>query len=183
LVLNRHYLPIHITSVKRAVSLLCLEVATGLDGEYQTYSWDDLLESFPDENKTDHFYYLKGVQGPIPIPKVLLLHGFDKRPPQTVKFSRGQVFLRDRFTCQYCSKTLPKQRLNIDHVVPRTQGGKTTWENVVTSCHYCNRKKGGRTPIQANMKLLTVPYKPSIAPVLTVLHEQNPTWSAFLFTP
>lgn len=169
-------------SVKRAINLLCLNIASGIDGEYQTYSWDELLETLPEEHKADHFYFVKGVQGHIPVPKVLLLHGFDRRPPQTVKFSRGQVFIRDRFTCQYCAKTLPKHRLNIDHVMPRTQGGKTTWENVVASCHPCNRKKGGRTPAQAGMKLLSNPYKPAVSPVLTVLHERNPSWSSFLFT-
>ena len=181
LVLNRSYLPIHITTVRRAVTLLCLDIAVGVDSEYQTYTWGDLITVPMEESKHEHFHFLHGMDYSVPIPKVLVLHDFDQRPPQTVKFSRLQVFMRDRHTCQYCARTLPKQRLNIDHVVPRIQGGKTTWENVVTSCHHCNRKKGGRTPTQAGMRLLSTPARPRVSPQLLFLKEQNPVWNAFLF--
>jgi len=181
LVLNRSYLPIHITTVKRAVSLLCLDIAVGVDADYQTYSWEDLLTKPPENEKRLHFHILRSISMEVAVPKVLVLQDFDRRPPQSVRFSRLQVFLRDHHTCQYCAKNLPKQRLNIDHVVPRTQGGKTTWENVVTSCHSCNRKKGGRTPLQAGMRLLSTPHRPRISPQLLFLKEQHPVWNSFLF--
>jgi len=173
-------LPIHITSLKRAVSLLYLDIAVGVDHEYQTYSWDQLIEAELPPEKSFHFYYLHTVNKKVPVPKVVVLNEFDKRPPQHVRFSRTQVFVRDRFTCQYCSKILPKQKLNIDHVMPRMLGGKTNWENVVTSCHPCNRRKGGRTPAQAGMPLLTLPHKPSVSPTLNALKTANPSWQAFL---
>jgi 5-methylcytosine-specific restriction endonuclease McrA len=182
LVLNRSFVPIHITNVKRAVNLLCLDIAHGVDNEYQTYAWEDLIEGLIPDEKKDHFYSIRTVVQDVPVPKVLMLRDFDRRPPQSVKFSRGQIFLRDRNTCQYCAKQLPRQKLNLDHVVPRTQGGKTTWENVVASCHYCNRRKGGRTPSQAGMKLLNQPYRPKISPILHALTQINPSWEIFLFT-
>lgn len=182
LVLNRSFVPIHITNVKRAVNLLCLDIAHGVDDEYQTYAWEDLVEGLVPDEKRDHFYSLRTIVHDVPVPKVLMLRDFDRRPPQSVKFSRGQIFLRDRNTCQYCAKQLPRQKLNLDHVVPRTQGGRTTWENVVASCHYCNRRKGGRTPLQAGMKLLNAPYRPKISPILNALTQINPSWETFLFT-
>ncbi|MFH1654601.1 MAG: HNH endonuclease, partial [Pseudomonadota bacterium] len=82
-------------------------------------------------------------------------------PKRSVCFSRYNILLRDDFTCQYCSKRLSKGSLNLDHVVPRSRGGKTSWTNVVTSCHHCNRKKGGFLPHEVGMKLKRVPTKPS----------------------
>lgn len=181
LVLNRCYLPIHITTLKRAVSLLYLDIAVGVDHEYQTYSWEQLLDGDLPDDKSEHFYYLRTITREVPVPKVVVLTDFDKRPPQNVKFSRAQVFVRDHFTCQYCAKTLPKQKLNIDHVVPRMAGGKTIWENVVTSCHPCNRRKGGRTPTQAGMNLISNPRRPNVSPLLTALRTMNAVWKPFLF--
>jgi len=82
-----------------------------------------------------------------------------------VKFSRINVLTRDSFQCQYCGKRLPRKELNYDHVVPRNQGGRTVWENIVTSCYPCNSRKAGRTPIQARMKLLREPYRPKTLPL------------------
>ncbi len=85
---------------------------------------------------------------------------------QSVRFSRINVFLRDKFRCQYCGERKPLKQLNYDHVIPRVQGGKTVWENIVTSCYACNDRKGSRTPEQAGMKLLRQPKKPSSLPVV-----------------
>lgn len=83
-----------------------------------------------------------------------------------VKFSPENVMLRDNFTCAYCRRKLPIKALNKDHVLPRAQGGHTTWTNVVASCYECNNKKGGRTPEQAGMKLWTVPTVPVQLPLI-----------------
>lgn len=84
-----------------------------------------------------------------------------------VKFSRINVMVRDGFVCQYCGTKRPMGELNYDHVVPRAQGGKTVWDNIVTSCLPCNDKKGARTPEQAKMKLLKTPYRPKTLPLST----------------
>lgn len=82
-----------------------------------------------------------------------------------VKFSRINIFTRDGFRCQYCGKQYEMRQLNYDHVTPRHQGGKTVWENIVTSCYPCNTRKDRRTPEQASMKLLKRPYKPKTLPM------------------
>jgi len=82
-----------------------------------------------------------------------------------VKFSRVNVLARDNFTCAYCGEKKTMRELNYDHVIPRMQGGKTVWENIVTSCYPCNDRKGARTPEQAKMKLLIKPYKPKTLPI------------------
>lgn len=82
-----------------------------------------------------------------------------------VKFSRVNVMTRDGFRCQYCGTQKPMKDLNYDHVIPRRQGGKTVWENIVTSCYPCNDKKAGRTPQQAGMKLLKQPTRPKVLPL------------------
>ncbi len=99
-----------------------------------------------------------------------------------VKFSRVNVFARDEFRCQYCGTRRPVHELNYDHVVPRVQGGKTVWENIVTSCYDCNSQKRGRTPEQAGMRLLRTPVKPKVLPMTTVIPRQGhipEAWSPY----
>jgi 5-methylcytosine-specific restriction endonuclease McrA len=84
---------------------------------------------------------------------------------QVVRFSRINVYTRDGFRCQYCGEKKPMAELNYDHVVPRARGGKTDWENIVTSCYGCNDRKGSRTLSEAGMKLLRKPFKPTSLPI------------------
>ena len=81
-----------------------------------------------------------------------------------MRFSRFNIFARDGNTCQYCHKKLPRTELNLDHVIPRSRGGMSTWENIVCSCHHCNRRKGGRTPDEAGMHLFRRPRRPEWTP-------------------
>ena len=91
-----------------------------------------------------------------------------------VRFSRTNILLRDRHCCQYCGRKRPSNELTLDHVVPSTQGGKRTWENIVTACIQCNQKKGGRTPAEANMKLMSKPHQPDWLPSSTInFHLQS----------
>jgi len=99
-----------------------------------------------------------------------------------VKFSRVNVMARDNFLCQYCGQRHAMSGLNYDHVVPRAQGGKTDWHNVVSSCYECNDKKGARTPEQAKMKLLRKPFRPKTLPLAQpVLAMRNipPEWEPY----
>lgn len=100
-----------------------------------------------------------------------------------VKFSRINIMTRDNFTCQYCGRRLPMRELNYDHVVPRIQGGKTVWENIVTSCYPCNDRKAGRTPEQAGMRLRRKPFRPKTLPMTTPiwpLDRVPPAWVKWL---
>ncbi len=98
------------------------------------------------------------IETTFPLPSVIRLTGHVRRPYHQRRLTRLEVFIRDRFTCQYCGKET--KELTIDHVKPRSQGGEHTWENVVSACKHCNRRKGGRTPEQASMKLLSTPRSP-----------------------
>ncbi|AKQ66689.1 HNH endonuclease family protein [Myxococcus hansupus] len=159
LVLNRYYQPVHVTSVKRAFSLLYLGVAKAIDSQYRLYEFADWAELSATQD------CITTIERTIRVPRVLVLSAYDHLPRGRVRFSRLNIYARDNDTCQYCGKNLPRSELNLDHVMPRTQGGKTTWENVVCSCVPCNLKKGGRTPEQANLKLLKKPVRPRWTPL------------------
>ena len=99
-----------------------------------------------------------------------------------VKFSRINVFTRDNFRCQYCGSRKSMRDLNYDHVTPRTNGGKTVWENIVTCCYPCNERKGCRTPEQAGMRLLRAPYRPKTLPVSHLYLDTRqvpPEWAGY----
>ncbi|MBL7716059.1 MAG: HNH endonuclease [Bdellovibrionales bacterium] len=102
----------------------------------------------------------------IRVPAVLRLLSYVPltRKKQIVRFSRANIFIRDRNACQYCGKVFPKSHLTLDHVVPIVQGGPKSWENIVTACKPCNQKKGGRTPTQAGMSLVRKPKQPRWLP-------------------
>ncbi|PTL85450.1 HNH endonuclease [Vitiosangium sp. GDMCC 1.1324] len=160
LVLNRNYQPVHVTSVKRALSLLYLGVAKAIDAQYRLYEFDDwaaLSATAPHDS-------VSTINRRIRVPRVVVLSAYEYLPRGRVRFSRLNIYARDHDTCQYCARQLPRSELNLDHVVPRSQGGKTSWENVVCSCVPCNLRKGGRTPEQAGMRLLKVPVRPRWTP-------------------
>ena len=161
LVLNRSYLPVHVTVVRRALSLLYQGIAQAVDDELRTFdfaSWADLAA---DEDSVGT------VDRAIRVPRVILLQYYDRVPRRYVRFSRFNIYARDQNRCQYCGRQFPRSELNLDHVVPRMKGGTSVWENVVCSCHRCNRIKGGRTPAEAGMKLIRQPRRPQWTPFMT----------------
>jgi len=160
LVLNRNYQPVHVTSVKRALSLLYLGVAKAIDTQYRLYEFEDWAALSTASHDCVHT-----IDRPIRVPRVVVLSAYEYLPRGRVRFSRLNIYARDHDTCQYCQRRLPRSELNLDHVVPRSQGGKTSWENVVCSCVPCNLRKGGRTPEQAGLKLLKVPVRPRWTPL------------------
>lgn len=160
LVLNRSYFPVHITSVRRAFCLLYQGLARAVDEQYRTFdfdSWSEISASLHDDT-------VGLVNRVIRVPRVILLVAYDRIPKRHVRFSRFNVFARDKNTCQYCGYKFPRSELNLDHVIPRSQGGTSTWENVVCSCRACNRRKGGRSPEEARMRLIRPPRRPEWTP-------------------
>ena len=135
-------------------------VARAIDGEYKTFDFESWLEL----SVAAHDETIGLVGRAIRIPRVIVLVTYDHLPKRGVRFSRINIILRDRHICQYCNKKFPRNRLNLDHVIPRSRGGLTTWENVATSCHDCNRRKGGKSPKEAGMKLIQQPSKPASVP-------------------
>jgi 5-methylcytosine-specific restriction endonuclease McrA len=118
----------------------------------------------------------------IQVPRVVRLFGYEKMPKHTVKFNRRNIFARDNNQCQYCGKKFPTTELSLDHVVPRSQGGQSTWENIVCACVSCNVRKGGRTPKQAHISLIRKPEKPKRSPLLNLklTHKKYQSWKTFL---
>ncbi|OGQ80824.1 MAG: HNH endonuclease [Deltaproteobacteria bacterium RIFOXYA12_FULL_58_15] len=156
LVLNRNFQPISVVGVRRAFVMLYLGVARALDREYRQLdfpSWAALSSEFHDET-------VGTSNRRICIPRVLVLQVYDRVPVGRIRFSRHNIFVRDDHQCQYCGKKLPRKKLNLDHVIPRSRGGKTNWENVVASCFPCNQKKGGHNPQEAGMRLIRKPKRP-----------------------
>jgi len=178
LVLNRSYLPVHVTSARRAFTLLYQGIARAIDEQYQTFdfdAWSQLAVARDAEA-------IGTSGGPIRIPRVIVLVAFDRLPKRHVRFSRINLMARDNFQCQYCGRKPHRAELNLDHVVPRSLGGRSTWENVVTSCVDCNRRKGGRTPRQAHLKLLRKPERPRWTPLANLMWSsvRYREWRPFL---
>ncbi len=187
LVLNRHYVAVHVIVARRAISLLYRDFAEVIDveeGQFANYDFDSWraiseLRSYDKYHLDD---WIQSVHFELQVPRVIRLLGFDRVPRQTLRFNRRNLFARDGHKCQYCGRSLPSQQMSLDHVIPRSRGGETSWENIVCSCVDCNTRKGGRTPQEARMKLSTIPKKPQHNP-LFVAKLSNPkyaVWKAFL---
>lgn len=163
LVLNASYEPLQLISVRRAVILLLQEKAEVVEAARQQ---------------------LRARAMALDVPLVIRLMRYI-RIPRRLKLpcSRRGVFARDRETCQYCGAQPGRSHLTMDHVVPRSQGGGTTWDNVVAACRDCNHRKGGRTPEQANMKLAIVPRQPQyVAFALLGELERHDVWRKYAFS-
>ena len=120
------------------------------------------------ENKVEvvehHDAVVRSVTLEVKMPSVVRLTRHVRARKKAIKFSRENVLARDKYKCQYCGRKMTRSELTYDHVLPRAQGGKTDWHNVVSCCMGCNQKKGGKTPEQAGMRLLSSPVKPKSLP-------------------
>ncbi|HBO44013.1 MAG TPA: HNH endonuclease [Planctomycetaceae bacterium] len=183
LVLNRHYVAVHVVGVRRAFGLLLSELAevvhdeNGSFANYDFEGWREISE-LRVLDKKPHDDWIKAVHFEIQVPRVLRLLFYDRMPRPTVRLSRHAVFARDGGQCQYCGRRFPTNQLSLDHVIPRSRGGMSTWENMVCACVKCNVKKGGRTPREARMKLVNRPVRPRHNPLL-VLKLQNPKYASW----
>lgn len=133
----------------------------------------------------EHDREIRSVTFSMKLPSVVRLLRYIKiKRRNVVPFSRLNIYARDKHTCQYCGETFRIDDLTFDHVKPVTQGGTRTWENIVTACLPCNREKGGRTPEEAGMKLLSLPKRPDSAPTLKMtlgLRQTPESWRDFLY--
>lgn len=182
LVLNRLWQAVNICTVDRAFALLYTGHAQVVQEEphgFNTYSFREWCDY---SQQADEAEVVRTISIRIRIPRIILLCFFDRVPNQEVKFTRHNVFERDKNTCQYCGIKFDRKELNIDHVVPRHQGGLTTWTNIVCSCIPCNSRKGNRTPEQAHMILTRKPKKPRWRPFMEIQMARKPhkSWNHFL---
>jgi 5-methylcytosine-specific restriction endonuclease McrA len=162
LVLNATYEPMSVVSVRRAVLLLLKEKA-------------EIVEAAE--------AYLRSARVQLPVPLVIRLVCYVRIPHRlSLPVSRRTVLARDQYTCQYCGTPPGRAQLTMDHVIPRSRGGGNCWENVVTACGPCNRRKGGRTPDEANMPVLKSPRRPRYL-ALTLLEgsSAHETWDKYMY--
>ena len=187
LVLNRAYVAVHVINVRRAFSLLCRELAEVIhieDGQYANYSFESWREigELRGAFREPHEDWIRAVNFEIQVPRVIRLLAFDRVPKQTIRFNRRNLFARDGNRCQYCGKHFPTSELSLDHVIPKSRNGPTSWDNIVCSCVACNVRKGGRTPHEAHMKLIRHPVKPRRSPLLAIKlgNPKYESWKTFL---
>ena len=163
LVLNASYEPINICVARRAIVLV-------LKGQ-----------AYPEEPSAR---VIRSSSLEMPIPSVIRLLEYRRIPHPVRALSRKNILLRDRNTCQFCGNALTSSQLTLDHVVPRSQSGKSTWENLVACCHPCNNRKGDRTPEQAGMKLLRQPRPFNLHTsrhLMRLMAHDNTRWRKYLF--
>ena len=181
LVLNRLWQAVNICTARRALTLLfegrAQVVFQNEGGAFRTFDfgeWRDFSHRDDADNQVGTVTFRIGV------PQVILLMMFDRFPRKEVKFTRYNIFERDRNTCQYCGKVFDRRDLNLDHVIPRERGGPTSWENIVCSCIPCNARKANRTPIEASMRLVRKPARPKWRPFVQVNYKGHSSWRHFL---
>jgi 5-methylcytosine-specific restriction endonuclease McrA len=163
LVLNASYEPINICAARRALVLILKGVA---------HAEEHAQASLHAQRST------------IPLPTVIRLLEYRRIPHQTRALSRKNIMMRDRYTCQYCHKIFNSGDLTLDHVIPRSRGGETSWENLVACCHPCNNRKGNRTPEEANLKLLHPPRPFNLHTgrhLMRLLGRSDEQWKKYLF--
>lgn len=179
LVLNKHFQPVQLTTVKRAFVLLYGGAALALDEAGEPYDFD-LWRTLPVRDDDD---VVPIVGGALRVPRVVHLSSYDRTPRLTVRLTRRNLMFRDAHQCQYCGKRPPLRDLNIDHVIPRSRGGADTWENLVTACRICNLKKGWKLPDEAGMRLARRPFRPKwtmSAQILLGTRSRFKEWEPFL---
>ena len=159
LVLNKFFAAVHIVNAKRAFALLFKESAEVVsidNGQYNSYNFTRWVDVSAFKANCEF--------------------------PDEDKFNRKNIFARDKNICQYCGKRFPTSELSLDHIVPRMQGGKSNWKNIVCACTDCNKHKGGRRPAEAGMKLIQKPVQPSHCPIIQLKLGSNKyqSWKQFL---
>ncbi len=177
LVLNRSWRPVHVTTVRRALCMLFRDAARVVAPDtLTTFTFEEWLIQPP----ADEDLVLRSPSVRLAPPEVILLVHYDRVPCHEAPFTRRNLFLRDEFTCQYCGRKCNSDHLSVDHVLPRSRGGNTSWENCVLACVGCNAKKADRTLKEAGFRLLRSPVRPRWTPYLNLRPSQRmDSWSRF----
>jgi 5-methylcytosine-specific restriction endonuclease McrA len=177
LILNRNWQPVGVSTVARSLVKVWNGAARVVDpNDYRLYTWDDWSALRPHDDEP----FIQTPQQRLRVPEVVTLSHYDRVPVNVVTFSRRNVFKRDRFTCQYCGSQPGSEELTIDHVVPRSKGGSTTWENCVLACIECNSRKADRTPEKAGMPLIKTPERPQWRPLYASRGIRVDSWARFI---
>ena len=177
LVLNRNWQPVNVTSVARSLTMVFTGTARVVDPvSYMVFDWEDWARLIPEHDEP----FVQAVTQRFRVPEVITLVSFDRLPNASVTFSRRNIFKRDKFSCQYCGVQPKSDELTIDHVLPRSQGGQSSWENCVLACVSCNHSKADRTPERAGMRLKKLPTRPAWSPTYSRHKMRFESWRKFL---
>lgn len=178
LVLNRHWLAIDTVTVRRALCMMYMGVARAVVPEtYEVHDWGSWAALRVEEGQPR----VRAVRFEIRVPEIVLLLFYDRIPKKRVIFSRRNLFRRDHFTCQYCGRQPGRGELSIDHVLPRSLGGRSTWANCVVACLRCNKRKADRTLREAGLSLMSQPREPAWSPYLSLnLGRRRVNWERFI---
>lgn len=183
LVLNRSWVAIHVTPVRRALTLLYLGHARAVDPvNYNLHDFESWCALPKEIVGNGHARYVHTPSKAIAVPDVILASGFNGFIRHEVRFSRQSIFDRDGIQCQYCGKSFSRGHLTLDHVLPTSRGGDDSWDNLVVACHACNVRKADRTPDEAKMPLLRRPKKPAWIPHFgrRIPVQQVQVWERFV---
>lgn len=173
LVMNRNFYAIHIVGWQRAISLLYQGHAEAVDENLQTHSFED-WKDISAQMRNHPGGFISTVSFRIAIPEVVRLTKYDRLPRAEVKFTRRNIYQHYQYRCCYCGHQFKTSDLNLDHVIPKSQGGPTDWTNIVTACIPCNTRKMDKSPREAGMKLLVPPSKPRWKGSKSLLHFSLP---------
>jgi 5-methylcytosine-specific restriction endonuclease McrA len=181
LVLNRNWMAIHVCSVERAITLLVQGLAQVVGDDYRTYSFES-WRALSCAVAADGDKFINAPSFRLAVPDVILLTRFHQIPPRAVKFNRRNIYIRDNFTCQYCGCKPPREELTIDHVHPKSKGGRSEWENVALACQKCNARKGNRLLSEISMSLARRPRKPHWLSIVqhALGRVDRPQWQRFV---
>ena len=187
LVLNKHYAALRVVSARRAMCLLVrriAEIVSTEQSEWQSYDFDSWREvsEYRVRYEREQHEWIRCVRFYIAVPRIVRLLTYDRLPKRPVKFNRRNIFARDGNRCQYCGKSYHSSELSLDHVIPRSRGGHSDWDNIVCCCLNCNVRKGGRTPKEAHLRLIAAPVRPRRSPVVTIrlTSDKYASWKQFL---
>lgn len=177
LVINRSWIPVHVTTVRRAVIMLYQDIAAVVATDtLQVHDFGDWIAL----GEPNVARWIRGPGYAIPAPEVVQLRLYDKVPAHEAPFTRKNLYHRDHFTCQYCGRRGSADRMSIDHVVPKSRGGRTSWENCVLACVRCNARKADRTLHEAGLRLHRKPARPRWSPYLSLAGgDRLPSWRRF----
>ncbi|MHC4956923.1 MAG: HNH endonuclease [Planctomycetota bacterium] len=178
LVLNRSWLAISTTTVRKALSLVYQRSASVICPE--TYETHD-FESWTEVAIARHEPCVRTVTTAIKVPEIIVLKGYNALPRRNVPFSRRNLYRRDQYMCQYCGAKPGSEELTIEHIIPRSRGGHTSWLNCALACVECNKRKANRTLREANMRLRRDPKVPRWSwDVEIAIGRRRASWSHFL---
>lgn len=182
-------MPVNLVTARRAFCMLFKAVAEvvliedGRLGLYNFATWQEVSDFRRREGLTDEDTdWVSTVSFDVAVPRIIRLLFYNRFPKHSVSLNRRNLFARDENCCQYCGRKSPTSELSIDHVIPLSRGGRTSWANVVCACTECNKRKGGLTPKEAGLKLVRPPFEPRFNPLirLKLRRRKYYSWRQFL---